>query len=223
MTRLITRLDVSRGRGLKLDVISVLCFVVAFFTGVFFVTMLPVDVRMAGVGLSIISFMIGGMVMGSLFQPPRQVLDATLDRQELFAVLNYGLFGLVLMCVAGIFVNVIKGMTGVAAMASLKLSSRLMLFSIGVSEEYAFRYGFLQWLMRSGLGAFLSILCSASVFASMHWVVYGSGLVYQADVTALVLMFIGGAVLAAVTIMTNRISPAIIAHGIYNSVFAFPG
>ena len=81
---------------------------------------------------------------------------------------------------------------------------------IGVSEEAFFR-GFIQSFLGKLIGFKPVVIgLSAAVFAVYHAAVYGT------SAEALMTVFIGGLVFAAIMSMTNRLSITMTAHGIYN-------
>ena len=95
----------------------------------------------------------------------------------------------------------------------------VMLFSVvigaPITEELFFR-GLTLRAIEKRLGQVWAVILSAMVFTLPHWI----GSDWRGTVTLFSSIFVVGLVLGAATVMTNRISSAIIAHMIFNAIGA---
>ena len=84
---------------------------------------------------------------------------------------------------------------------------------ISIAEEQFFRGAITNFLL-SMFPPSMAVLGSAAIFTAYHLAVYGT------EASALIYVFVGGAVLAFVAYRSGRLSPACLAH-MFNNVLSF--
>ena len=138
--------------------------------------------------------------------------DTDLDQQEATTIGIYTLAALAGIAIGGIL-SATLFIPDIQAMGLLAIDATLFAILIAVAEENLFRGAFLTFLQGRGLPRMGIAVLGAAIFMVYHFSVY------QADTAALFYVFAAGLCLSAVTLHTDRLSPAILAH-VANNVAA---
>jgi len=186
----------AKGPSVSLDWITSLLIVTA--TMIFLFGTVFVGTQTSLLANGAITIMIAGLTLGIVFNTYR--FDLTLSMKELSQTVTW-----TVACMGAVLaINF-----ATPQFSEIELSGfnpRLFGVLIAVSEEMFFRGFLLPWLHRLTKSSLLAVLLCASAFAAFHLNVY------QADVSALLVVLGGGVVLSYATLQTKRLTPATLGH-----------
>ena len=194
--------------NLEVSNFEILITVLALLSGFLVVTNFQADMEHAMIALAFSVFCIAGMTFGMMSFGKKT--DRNVTNTDLLERVNYGIMGFVVIALIQF------GISTFDFFSVLELYNVLFLFVAAVAETWLFHYFLLVLLYRlsppSPLGfrmLFVSVM-DAAIFASYHAVVYA------ARPEAILVVFLGGIVLAMVNLLTKSVMPAMIAHILVN-------
>jgi len=170
-------------------------------------------------GQMISIMLIGGLIFGIMLKMNENnvdIVDVSLTKDDLRKIFTFAVLGLGGVAMSQLVAGVLSSGLGLSSLTAT-LNDSLFYASVGFAEEIFFRYAVLLAFIHFGFGMYGSVAGVSLLFSLYHLGVYGT------MPSALVAMFLGSVVLCTITIYSERISPAMIAHGTWNFLVVLLG
>jgi len=159
--------------------------------------------------------LITGIVLQFFLLRKVEVVDSVFEEKTAQNIAYYTLVGLAGIGLGSLISPALAKAIPIQKMQLTGMDALLYSVLIAVAEEQFFRGAITNFLLVS-LPPSPAILGSAAVFTIYHLSVYGT------EASALIYVFVGGAVLSFVAYRSGRLSPSILAHMI-NNMLTFVG
>ncbi len=199
----------SSAFNLEVSNFDLLLTVLALLSSFLVITNFQQDLERALIAIAFSVFCIAGLTLGlASFGVQR---DKNVSTGELLERVNWGIVGFIAIAMLQLAVNSLD------FFSAIEFYDVLFLFIAAVAETWLFQYFLLVLLYRLsppgpvGLRMMIVATLDAAIFASYHAVVYA------ARPDAILVVFLGGIVLAMVNLVTRSVLPAMLAH-IMNNV-----
>ena len=159
--------------------------------------------------------LITGIVLQFFLLRKVEVVDSVFEEKTAQNIAYYTLVGLAGIGLGSLISPALAKAIPIQKMQLTGMDALLYSVLIAVAEEQFFRGAITGFLLVS-LPPSPAILGSAAVFTVYHLAVYGT------EASALIYVFVGGAVLSFVAYRSGRLSPSILAH-VINNMLTFVG
>ena len=157
--------------------------------------------------------LISGIMLQFFLLRKVETVDSVFQEETAWNIGYYTLVALAGIGLGNLISPALAKATPIQKMQLTGMDALLYSVLIAIAEEQFFRGAITNFLLTM-LPPSMAILGSAAIFTAYHLAVYGT------ELSALIYVFVGGAVLAFVAYRSGRLSPSILAHCL-NNILSF--